>query len=299
MAFVAGAGSIITLLGAARGAVAIGFYREIVPHGEISFFQLTYYMLPVGVLMTFLLWLYCLVLFKPEKKTIPGLRARANLLYEKLGPITRTEVLALVIILTAIAVMSSRQFVPEVVGRHLHKSAVILTATILFFVFRILTLEDLEKIPWNIILLFGGAMSIGFCLWETGAAEWMAIQWLVLFEGAPWLVFVMGTTLFVLVMTNLIMNVAAIAISLPVALVLAPYLGVTPEVILFSALVAAGMPFLLLVGAAPNAIAYESKQFTSGQFFLAGVPASALLMVVITVFVWLIWPLMGMQVLVQ
>jgi sodium-dependent dicarboxylate transporter 2/3/5 len=296
MAFVAGAGSIITLLGAARGAVALGFYREIVPGGDISFFELTYYMLPVGVVMTILLWLYCLVVFKPEQKTIPGLRDRAKTLYRKLGPITRTEILALVIILGAIAVMSSRQFVPEVLGRHMHKSAVILTATILFFVFRILTLEDLEKIPWNIILLFGGAMSIGFCLWETGAAKWMAIQWLVLFEGAPWLVFVMGTTLFVLVMTNLIMNVAAIAISLPVALVLAPYLGVAPEVILFASLVAAGMPFLLLVGAAPNAIAYESKQFTSGQFFTAGVPASILLMVVITIFVWLIWPLMGMPV---
>jgi sodium-dependent dicarboxylate transporter 2/3/5 len=299
MAFVAGAGSIITLLGAARGAVAIGFYREIVPDGDISFFELSYYMLPVGGVMTILLWLYCLVVFKPEKETIPGLRERAKSLYARLGPIRRTEILALVIILAAIAVMSSRQFVPEALGKHLHKSAVILTATILFFVFRILTLEDLEKIPWNIILLFGGAMSIGFCLWETGAAQWMAIQWLVLFQGAPWLVFVMGVAFFVLVMTNLIMNVAAIAISLPVALVLAPYLGVAPEVILFTSLVTAGMPFLLLVGAAPNAIAYESTQFTSGEFFVAGIPPSILLMLVLTFFVWFIWPLMGMPVVVQ
>jgi len=249
--------------------------------------------------MTVLLWLYCLVVFKPEKKTIPGLRERAKSLYARLGPITRTEVLALVIILGAIAVMSSRQFVPEALGKHLHKSAVILTATILFFVFRILSLEDLEKIPWNIILLFGGAMSIGFCLWETGAAEWMAVQWLVLFHGAPVLVFVMGVAFFVLVMTNLIMNVAAIAISLPVALLLADRLDVAPEVILFVSLVTAGMPFLLLVGAAPNAIAYESRQFTSGEFFLVGVPASILLMIVLTLFVWFIWPWMGMPVVAQ
>jgi len=67
-------------------------------------------------------------------------------------------------------------------------------------------------------------------------------------------------------------------------------------VILYSALVTAGMPFLLLVGAAPNAIAYESKQFSSGEFFIAGVPASALLMIVLGVFVWKIWPAMGMAV---
>jgi sodium-dependent dicarboxylate transporter 2/3/5 len=101
---------------------------------------------------------------------------------------------------------------------------------------------------------------------------------------------------FVLIMTNLIMNVAAIAICLPVALKVAPYLGVGGEVILFGALVAAGMPFLLLVGAAPNAIAYESKQFSSGEFFKAGIPASLLLMALITVFVLVIWPVMGMEV---
>jgi Na+/H+ antiporter NhaD/arsenite permease-like protein len=38
------------------------------------------------------------------------------------------------------------------------------------------------EIPWNIILLFAGAMSIGFCLWQTGAAEWMAINWLTMFK---------------------------------------------------------------------------------------------------------------------
>jgi sodium-dependent dicarboxylate transporter 2/3/5 len=81
-----------------------------------------------------------------------------------------------------------------------------------------------------------------------------------------------------------------------VALKIAPYLGVGGEVILFGALVAAGMPFLFLVGAAPNAIAYESKQFSSGEFFKAGIPASLLLMVVITVFVIFIWPVMGMEV---
>jgi sodium-dependent dicarboxylate transporter 2/3/5 len=100
-------------------------------------------------------------------------------------------------------------------------------------------------------------------------------------------------------MTNLIMNVAAIAISLPVALVIAGYLNVAPEVILFASLATAGMPFLLLVGAAPNAIAYESKQFTSGEFFKYGIPASLMLMVVLGVFVWLIWPLMGMPILAQ
>ena len=54
---------------------------------------------------------------------------------------------------------------------------------------------------------------------------------------------------------------------------------------------------LLLVGAAPNAIAYASKQFTTREFFTCGIPASILLMIVLGIFVWLIWPAMGMPVL--
>ena len=293
MAFVAGAGSIITLLGAARGAVAIGFFKDVVGR-EISFFELTYYMAPLGGIMVVLLWLLCMVLFRPERSTIPGLRERAKTLYKSLGAITRSEILVLGIVFAVITMLSLRSCIPAL--EPLNKSAIILVATILFFVLRILSLKDLEAIPWNIVLLFGGAMSIGFCLWQTGAANWLAIKWLLLFENAPWFVFIMGTAFFVLVMTNLIMNVAAIAISLPVALVIAPYLGVAPEVILFSSLVTAGMPFLLLVGAAPNAIAYESKQFTSGQFFLAGIPGSIVQMIVLAIFVAVIWPLMGMPI---
>ena len=293
MAFVAGAGSIITLLGAARGAVAIGFFKDIIGR-EISFFELSYYMAPVGITMVILLWLFFMIFFKPERATIPGLRERVDELNKNLGRMSRMEILTLIIVFGCILAMGLRSVIPFL--GPINKSAIILVSTILFFLFKILTIDDLERVPWNIVLLFGGAMSIGFCLWQTGAASWLAIKWLGILQDAPAFVFIIGVSFFVLIMTNFIMNVAAIAISMPVALVIAPYLGVAPEVIFFSSLVTAGMPFLLLVGAAPNAIAYESKQFTSGEFFKYGIPASIMLIVVLAVFVWLIWPLMGMPV---
>lgn len=294
MAFVAGAGSIITLLGAARGAVAIGFFKDVVGR-EVGFFELSWYMFPVGVVMTFILWGFFMVVYKPEKKTIPGLRERVKPMAKDLGPMSVTEGLTLLIVFSSILVMSMRSFIPALAP--INKSAIILITTILFFLFRVLNIRDLEEIPWNIVLLFGGAMSIGFCLWETGAAKWLAINWLVLFQNAHWLIFVMAISFFVMMMTNFIMNVAAIAISLPVALVIAPYLGVAPEVILFSSLVVAGMPFLFLVGAAPNAIAYESKQFTSGEFFVVGIPASIILLIVLCIVIVVLWPIMGMPIL--
>lgn len=293
MAFVAGAGSIVTLLGAARGAVALGFYKEIIGK-EIGFFELSYYMFPIGWLMVFVLWGFFMVYCKPEKKTIPGLREKARTMSAELGPMSKNEILAALIVLAMAALLTVRAIMPEFKG--IDKTGIILITTVSFFLLNILDMDDLEAIPWNIILLFGGAMSIGICLWETGAAKWLAVNWLAMFKNANWFVFVMGIAFFVMVMTNFIMNVAAIAISLPVALVIAPYLNVAPEVVLFSSLVVAGMPFLLLVGAAPNAIAYDSGQFSSGEFFVAGIPASILLMVVTGLAVAVIWPLMGMPV---
>jgi sodium-dependent dicarboxylate transporter 2/3/5 len=294
MAYVAGAGSIVTLLGAARGAVALGFYKDIVG-ADITFFQLTWYMFPVGWIMTFILWGFFMIFFKPEKAAIPGLRDKARQLNAELGPLTRNEIKAALIVGACIVTMSLRSFIPAL--QPVDKTAIILISTILFFITGIMDIDDLEAIPWNIILLFAGAMSIGNCLWQTGAANWMAVNWLVMFQEANWFVFVMSIAFFVMMMTNFIMNVAAIAISLPVALVIAPYLGVAGEVILFSALVTAGMPFLLLVGAAPNAIAYDSGQFTTGEFFLYGIPASIILMIVTGFAVFVLWPLMGMPVL--
>ncbi|MFH2219278.1 MAG: SLC13 family permease [Pseudomonadota bacterium] len=293
MAYVAGAGSIITLLGAARGAVAIGLFNDAVGR-EVDFFELSYYMFPVGWMMVLLLWGFFLVFFKPEKKVIPGLKERALKLYLALGSITKKEIIAAAIVLACVLFMSLRSLVPAL--HFLNKTAIIVTSTVLFFITGILDKNDLEDIPWNIILLFAGAISIGFCLWETGAAQWLAVKWLVIFNQAGWFVFVMGIAFFVMIMTNFIMNVAAIAISLPVALIIAPYLNVAPEVILFASLVTAGMPFLFLVGAAPNAIAYESEQFTAGEFFLYGIPASIMMMAVLAFSVYVLWPLMGMPV---
>jgi sodium-dependent dicarboxylate transporter 2/3/5 len=78
---------------------------------------------------------------------------------------------------------------------------------------------------------------------------------------------------------------------------MAEFVGVSGEVVLYSCLVTAGMPFLFLVGAAPNAIAYNSKLFTTREFLTAGLPASGLLMAVLALFVAVIWPLMGMPIL--
>lgn len=296
MAYAAGAGSIVTFLGAARGAAAAGMFKEFTGR-DITFFELTKYMFLLGWIMVFVIWAYLSIFLKPEKKVIPGLMERVKNLSKDLGPMTRNEKLVIFFVITVVMVMSLKSFIPAL--EPLDRASIMLCSTLLFFLFRVLTIKELEEIPWNIILLFSGAMSIGFCLWKTGAAQWLAINWLVMFQKAHWIIFVLSIATFVLIMTNFIMNVAAIAISLPVSLVIAKYLGVTPEVVLYASLVTAGMPFMLLIGAAPNAIAYDSKQFTAGEFFIHGVPMSIILIIVLGVFLVTIWPLLGMPILIK
>ena len=231
------------------------------------------------------------VFFKPEKSQIPGLKQRVRELSENLGSITRKEIISLVIIFSAIIFMSLQVTIPAL--RKIDKTAIILVATVLFFIFNILDIEDLELIPWN-SASFLRRDEYRFLSVADGAAEWMAVNWLAMFKNAHWLVFVVGVAFFVMILTNFIMNVAAIAIAMPVALVISKYLGVDPMVVMYACLVTAGMPFLLLVGAAPNAIAYDSKQFTSGEFFIYGCIASVILMAVVTLACYVIWPLLGM-----
>ncbi|MBI4844350.1 MAG: SLC13/DASS family transporter [Nitrospirae bacterium] len=291
MAYAAGAGSIITFLGSARAAAGAGMFKEFTGR-DIGFFEMTKYMFFLGWLMVFLIWGYLMIFLKPEKSAIDGLKEKVKKLSKELGPMTRNEKFVILTVIGVVILMSMQSFVPAL--KSMDRAALILISTLLFFIFKILTVKELEEIPWNIILLFSGAMSIGFCLWKTGAAQWMAVNWLVMFQNAHWLVFILSIATFVLIMTNFIMNVAAIAISLPVSLVIAQYLGVSPDVIFYSSLATAGMPFVLLIGAAPNAIAYESKQFTTGEFFKHGILLSIGLVAIIGVLILTLWPILGM-----
>lgn len=294
MAWVAGAGSICTFLGAARGVAAVGFYNAATGM-DVSFFELSKFMMPVGWAMVFLLWLLIMVIFKPERARIENLRERVDRLSSQQGPMTKKEWYVLTVCIMVVGLFMAKSFVPALAS--VSRPGIILVSTMLFFLGDVLKVDDLEEIPWNIVLLFGGAMSIGYCLIQTGAAQWIAVHWLSMFKTAPWLLFLMSIAFLVLMLTNFIMNVAAIAICLPVALIMGQYLGVAPQVILFSSLVTAGMPFNLLIGAAPNAIAYESKQFTTGQFFTYGWLANIILMAVLAIAILVVWPLLGMQVL--
>ena len=179
MAYVAGAGSIVTLLGAARGAVALGFYKDIAGQ-DISFFELTWYMFPVGWIMTFILWGFFMIFFKPEKATIPGLREKARQLNTELGPLTRNEIKAALIVGACIVTMAVRPMSRSC--SPLIKPPSSWYPPSCFLSPASWTSTTWKPFPGTLFCCFAGAMSIGNCLWQTGAANWMAVNWLIMFQ---------------------------------------------------------------------------------------------------------------------
>ena len=291
MAFTAGAASIITLLGSARAAASLALYYK-AGNPEVGFFELSWYTAPPALIIIALIWLTFIYLFRPERDMIPGLHARAKMLYAKLGPVSTIEKASAAVILVLLATLCFQPLIPGL--STVDKSGPILAAIILFFALKILSIKDLEDLPWNIMLLFGGALSLGFCLWDTGAAQWLGVHCLNFFRWEPRFVFLLLFSASLLAATNVLMNAATLALFLPVGLVVAPYLGISPMVILFVSLISSGMPFLFLVGAAPNAIAFESRQFTTGEFLKTGLAASVVVLLVLALFTGWLWPLMGM-----
>jgi solute carrier family 13 (sodium-dependent dicarboxylate transporter), member 2/3/5 len=224
---------------------------------------------------------------------IPGLRAKAIQLNAELGGLTRKEIIAMVIVFACILVMSLRSFIPAL--EPVDKTAIILTSTILFFITGILDINDLEDIPWNIILLFSGRhehrlLPLGDRGRQVAGGQLagdVPEGQLVRFRDEHRLLRDDDDQLHHERRGH--RHLAAGGVrdrALP-----GGRPGGDP---LRRPGTTAGMPFLLLVGAAPNAIAYDSKQFTTGEFFLYGLPTSLILMVVVGFAVFILWPLMGM-----
>ncbi|MBF0458478.1 MAG: SLC13/DASS family transporter [Nitrospirae bacterium] len=291
MAFSAGAGSMFTLFSAPRAILSTAIFKEVV-NRDISFAGYYKYMFLIGWLAIIAVWAFTVVFFRPKRKSLSGFGDKFKELYAELGPLSRKEISAIIILITVVLLLT---FGGAVLGNS-DKAALILISTVMIYIFRLMELKHLEDVPWNIVLFFGGTMSIGYCLWDTGASAWLAVRCLGIFANVHWFAFLILFAVAVFIVSNILTNAAAVVFMLPVGLVMSKYKGVTPEAVFFTISVASAMPFLLIKGSAANAIAYESKQFTAREFFTKGIVMSVVLFLVLAAAIWIIWPALGMHI---
>ncbi len=149
---------------------------------------------------------------------------------------------------------------------------------------RLLTWNDAERIPWGILLLFGGGLSLADAVQRSELAVWLGTQMAGLGSlPLPILIFLM--TLMVIFLTEITSNTATAAALLPVMGALSVSLGYDPTVLVIPAALAASCAFMLPVATPPNAIVYATGNIRQSDMARAGFWLNMAMAVIITLFV--------------
>ncbi len=279
-------GGVATFLGGARVPLAVGILNETT--GEtISFLSYTVAVFPMVVIMLFIGYFLLSNLFPIDIDSVSKARAiLAERIYE-MGKVSYVEyAVGTLMVVTVLFWMT----LGEVVGL----STIALISVIALFVFRLVRWKDIEEyVNWGIVLMYGGAITLGTALDRSGAAEWLANNTIALWATTPWLVIAL-LSLLTLLLTEGISNAAVIAILLPIGIGFAGEFSMSPVLITFVIAVPAGLAFALPMSTPANAIAVSSNYISVKDMAKAGVLMSLSAWLVFNLVARFYWPLIGM-----
>jgi sodium-dependent dicarboxylate transporter 2/3/5 len=277
-AFGATIGGVATLVGTPPNAFLAAFLIENYDI-EISFARWMLVGVPVTVVLLPLCWIVLTRLVYPISfETSKETQALLSMMKNSLGPASKAEwrigiVFGLVILGWMSRPWLSRLLPLEGVS---DPGIVMIGAFVLFLIPsatrnspRLLTWKETRDLPWAILILFGGGLSLAAAVSETGLANWLGSSLVPLGAfGIGAIVF--GAVVLVIFLTELTSNLATTATLLPVLAALALELGVSPVVLAVPVALAASCAFMLPVATPPNAIVYGSGRITIPQMAKAG-----------------------------
>ncbi len=297
IAYSASIGGIGTLIGTPPNLVLAGIVKEL--YGvEIGFLEWMLLALPLSILLLALCWVY-LTRFAVKLKAddFAGGVEEIKRQREALGPIHRDEKkVGIVFLLTAVAWIS-RSFLLSPILPAIDDTIIALSAGIALFVIRgsksegaILSWDDSKRIPWGILILFGGGLAIAQGFKDTGLAQWFAEQ-LITLEFLPLIVMTLVLVAAINFLTEITSNLATTAMILPVLAPLAAAMGVHPYIFMIGATLAASCAFMLPVATPPNAVVFGSGYVSMKDMIRAGLGLNLLSILLITVWVFYLLPL--------
>ncbi|MEO0883489.1 MAG: SLC13 family permease [Pseudomonadota bacterium] len=154
----------------------------------------------------------------------------------------------------------------------------------------LLNWEEAVRLPWGVLILFGGGISLGRAITRTGLSAWIGEQ-LAILSAVPPIVFVAIVVLLVIFLTELTSNVATMTTLAPILGALATAVGTAPASLLGPAAVAASCAFMLPVATAPNAIIYATDRVSVGEMIRAGFRVNLIGVMIITAVGYFIAPM--------
>ena len=154
----------------------------------------------------------------------------------------------------------------------------------------LLNWDEAEKLPWGVLILFGGGIALGNAVSRTGLSAWLGDQLDVL-QVLPPIFFIAAVVTLVIFLTELTSNVATMTTLAPILGALAVAIGAAPESLLAPAAVAASCAFMLPVATAPNAIIYATGEISISQMMRRGLYVNLIGVAIITLVGFWIAPL--------
>lgn len=302
IAYSASIGGVATLIGTPPNAILAGIVERIYGH-RISFAAWMGFGLPLSMVMLAIAWVYLTRFAYPVKQqnfsqVTDVIRQEIN----QLGPMSRQEKLVAVIFALVALTWISRGLFEITLLKGVSDASVAIAGALLLFIiparFNLSSIRQNEflldwstasKLPWDILILFGGGFALAQGVSDSGLTEWIVLQMAGL-KGAPLLVLVLMITFVVIFLTEVTSNTATATLILPVLGALAVAVGVDPMSLMVPAAVAASYAFMLPVATPPNAIVFSSRYLTIPQMARAGFYMNLVATLVITVFVIVVLP---------
>ncbi|MEZ4722699.1 MAG: SLC13 family permease [Flavobacteriales bacterium] len=297
IAYAANTGGIITLIGTPPNLVFAGYYFD---RFNIDFAFSTWLAigLPVGTLILLLgYFLLTSFVYPISNRSIIGVKELFDAKWRELGPISMPEKLVLVVFSLTVFAWIFLNPINETIGTQvLNNTNVAMAGGLLMFLVPvnwkenefIIHWESTKKLPWGILILFGGGLCLAAGLEKVGVIDSVAIWVNESFNTGP-ITLCIALTLLSIFLTEFMSNVALVTVLLPVVFEIAEQSDVNPLLLTVPVTMAASCAFMMPISTPPNAIVYSSGSVTVKEMVKAGFWMNLLSAAVITILCYLMF----------
>jgi sodium-dependent dicarboxylate transporter 2/3/5 len=299
IAYSATIGGMATIVGTAPNAFFVGFMKE---NGftEIGFGQFMLVGFPLTLVMLPLAWFAITHIVFPIKfSTSDATRNHLYKLRADLGLMSIAEKRVSVVFASAAFLWMTRPLLNmlSIFSGLSDAGIAMIAATILFLIPSankndpyLMKWETMSKLPWGLLILFGGGLSLASSVAQTGLADWIG-ESLVVLGGAGTIVLVIVITTLIAFLTELTSNTATTGTFLPVVAALAIGINVDPLIFALPATLAASCAFMLPVATPPNGIVYGSGYIRIPEMVKAGFVLNIIGIVVLSILALIVAPI--------
>ncbi len=278
IAYGANIGGTMTLIGTPPNIVMAGMLDKMLNY-QIGFMEYMVIGFPTGLLLLGFTYLLLIVLFKPRADSQVDVKHLFEQKLLSLGTFSRQEWLVTIVFGITAGLWIFQEPLNSLFGRRLLNDAMIgLMGGMAMFIIpafwnkyeTILRWSDTEKLPWGILLLFGGGLSMAAGLEKTGIVSYVTSAVSAPQEGISFTVAVILIGM-VLLLTEVMSNVALITVMLPPIIGITTAMGIEPLAVVIPATIASSMAFSMPISTPPNAIVFASGHIKTGDMMKAGI----------------------------